>query len=212
MTHGGVSKLEAAQRQLDTAIDLWFRDRDGLSVFTLAFAALKVLISVYPRLSADGFDSAVDELVGESGWKSMSGTANFLKHADRDPDALLTAFHPDMSMTVIGLAVLLYRRVAPELSLKMMAFDSWVESSAADELGIEDVDPDPGRRQANREMRDALKQMPRDQRMKFALGHYEFALKNLERIRNESLEARAAGKTFEQFAAENFGELPKDQE
>ena len=209
MVQASISKLDAARRQLDTAIDLWFRDGDGLSVFTLGFAALKVLMSVYPSASADGFDRAIDTLVGQSGWKSMSSTANFLKHADRDPGALLTAFHPDMSMTVIGLAVLLYGHLAPELSLKMKAFDSWVESSAADELGIEDIDTDPGRRETNRQIRNVLKQVPREQRMKFALKHYEFVLANFERINEEFLQAKAAEKSFEEFAAEKFGQLGK---
>jgi hypothetical protein len=41
------------------------------------------------------------------------------KHADRDPDAVLTRFHPDIGMPVIGLATILYQRLVGTLSLKM---------------------------------------------------------------------------------------------
>jgi hypothetical protein len=138
-----ISKVVAAQCQLDTAIDLWFEDRDGLSIFTLAFASLKVLLNLYPHKNDDGFDATLDKLIGETGWKSMSSTANFLKHADRDPDAVLANCHPDMGMPVLGLATLLYRRLVGTLSLKMKALDSWIEMTGADELEMEEVDAKP---------------------------------------------------------------------
>lgn len=207
MATAGISKIEAAQRQIDTAIELWFTDGDGLSVFTLAFAALKVLMNFYPTQNNDKFDSTLDKLIGETGWKSMSGTANFLKHADRDPGALLNGFHPDMSMSVIGLAVILYGRLVPQRSLKMMAFDSWIESAAADELGIEEIDGNPERALANKQVRDALKDAPREHRMKQARDYYQFFLDNHGRLQKEMEEARKAGRTFQQFADEKFGEL-----
>lgn len=61
-----ISKLDAAQRQLDTAIDLWFRDRDGLAVFTLAYAGFRILFDVSRKTTSEGFDVALDKLLGES--------------------------------------------------------------------------------------------------------------------------------------------------
>jgi hypothetical protein len=203
-TGSAISKVEAARRQLDTAIDLWFEDRDALSVFTLAFASLKVLFGTYAHQGEDGFNEALDQLIGESGWRSMSRNANFLKHADRDPDAVLSQFHPDMGMPLIGLATLLYRRLTGGLSLKMQAFDSWTEMIAAEELGIPEIDQNADRAQANRRIRDALKVAPREAYMRYAHRYYEFFLDNRERLEQEVDQALATGATLQDVFDQKF--------
>lgn len=64
-----VSKISGVHRQLKTAITLWGRDDDPVAVHTLAVAAWVALIKK---------------------------SANFFKHADRDPDAILD-FDPGMN-------------------------------------------------------------------------------------------------------------------
>ena len=41
-----VTKLDAAKRQLETAIRLWFHDAHPVSIDTLAAAALQVLVDI----------------------------------------------------------------------------------------------------------------------------------------------------------------------
>jgi hypothetical protein len=43
MTKGEIDKFEAAQRQLDCAIRLWFVDEESLAIHTLAYAACCIL-------------------------------------------------------------------------------------------------------------------------------------------------------------------------
>ena len=38
-----ISKIEAARRQLDCAIELWFCDKDEVSIHTLAAAAYQII-------------------------------------------------------------------------------------------------------------------------------------------------------------------------
>ena len=76
-----ITKLEGARRQIDTAIELWIEGRDALSAFALAFGSLKVLLNLYSYKETDGFDKKLDKAIGDLGWRSMSGYANFLKHA-----------------------------------------------------------------------------------------------------------------------------------
>src|SRR5471032_791949 len=162
-----ISKLEAAARQLDTAIDLYFANADSLAVYTLAYASFKVLFDVYPHRQDDGFVAKVDEIVAAEGWKRMTRPANFLKHADRDPDALLEAHHPEQGMSVIGLATLLYRRIAGDFTPKMRAFDYWAEEAGYEELGIEEVDENVTRVEEHRRVREAVCAMPHDQKITF---------------------------------------------
>jgi hypothetical protein len=85
-----VSKIEAAQRQLNTAIELWFHDGDEVSVHTLAAAAYQIIhdIKIHRKIDRDLlYDARLvrDEYRGE--WiAAMKRAQNFFKHADRDPE------------------------------------------------------------------------------------------------------------------------------
>jgi hypothetical protein len=205
MTENEISKIEAAQRQLDTAIDLWFKDGDGLSAFTLAYASLKLLQNLYAHQGRDGFDQALDQLTRKRGaHKSMAHIANFLKHADRDPEEVLGFFHPDLTVTVIGLATLLYKRLTDSLTLKMQAFDSWTEITAADELGIPEIDQNEERARTNQRVRNALRQVPRETYMRSAVGYYEFFLANKDRLAVALDEALAHGISLQDFLDAQF--------
>jgi hypothetical protein len=196
-----ISKLDAARRQLDTAIELWVEDRDALSAFTLAFASFKILLNLYPHQAADGFGKMIDTLIAHRiGWKAFSRHVNFLKHADKDPEAVLVDFHPDMAITVIGLATFLHRRLNNGvLTLQMKAFDSWIEMAAADDLGIEAVDQNPERAAENRRIRAALKVAPRERYMEQARAYYRFFVENHDRLEGEVTNALAGGETFQQI-------------
>lgn len=190
-----ITKIEAAARQLDIAIDLYFANADSLAVYTLAYASFKVLFDLYPHRNADGFAAQLDAVMAAEGWKRLAKPANFLKHADRDPDALLKAHHPEQGMSVIVLATLLYRRIAGDMTPKMRAFDYWAEEAAYDELGIEEVDENAARVEQHRRFREALRAMPHDQRIKFAAQQYRFFLENSERLQLLVEEGHAAGLT-----------------
>lgn len=176
-----ISKIDGARRQLDTAIDLYFNDADSLSVHTLAFAAFKVLFDLYPHRCGDGFAAQLDALISREGWRAMADVANFLKHADRDPHAFLAFHSPEQAMAVIGLATLLYRRIAGDFSPKMRAFDIWIEQEGHDDLGIEEVDENEARATEHKRIRDAVRALPHTAKMAFARAQYHETLKNLDR-------------------------------
>lgn len=62
-----IDKAEAARRQLETAIDLYFDNADSLSVHTLGFASLKVLFDLYPHRNQDGFAAQLDGIIKKEG-------------------------------------------------------------------------------------------------------------------------------------------------
>jgi hypothetical protein len=199
-----ISKIEAAARQIDTAIDLYFADADSLAVYTLAYASFKILFDIYPHRQSDGFTAQIDEVIAVEGWKRMSRPANFLKHADRDPDALLEAHHPDQGISVIGLATLLYRRLAGDFTPKMRAFDFWIEEEGYDELGIEEVDEDMARVAHHRHVREAVRAMPRDHRIALAQKQYHFFLENYDRLNALVEEGHASGLSATEMMNKHF--------
>ncbi|HEX5806428.1 MAG TPA: hypothetical protein VFY31_08860 [Macromonas sp.] len=206
-----VSKTEAAQRQLDTAIDLFFEEGDALSAYTLAFAAFKVLLNMYPHNQDDDFGEQIDKLIAERiGWPRFSETANFLKHADRDPEGFLEDFDSERVLPVIGLASLLYRRLSGNFSRKMEAFDFWIETLGADELGIEDSDENEERLRKEAEMRQLLKDAPANVRMQFARTSYHYFLDNRERIQAVVAQYQSEGKTLTQALDELMAQHGKN--
>jgi hypothetical protein len=185
-----ISKVDAARRQIDTAIDMYFNDADALSSFTLAYAGFKILLDIYPHHQEDGFANQLDELLGKEGWRHFSGIGNFLKHADRDPDGALEKFSPDSAYPILGLATLLFRRITGEFSLKMKALDCWTETLGAKELGIVEREESPERAAKAEQLISELVAAPRHVRMAVAKTQYEYFLANADRLEVEVEKAR----------------------
>ncbi len=194
-----ISKVDAACRQLDTAIDLYFNNADALSCFTLAYAGLKVLFDIYPHHQEDGFAKQIDEMIGKENWRHLSGVGNFLKHADHDPDGTLEKFHPDSAYAVLGLAILLFRRITGEFSLKMKALDCWTEIIRAKELGIPELDENSARAAIGQQLIAELQTAPRHVLMALAKTQYDFFLANADRIQTEVEQAQEDGRSLQQI-------------
>ncbi|MEK7992289.1 MAG: hypothetical protein AAB403_00650 [Planctomycetota bacterium] len=87
-----VSKLDAARRQIDTAIALWFDDGDPVAVHTLTAAAHELVHTLYKKRGLHDllFDSDWIKDEYRKQWSDkLRANANFFKHADRDAEAEL---------------------------------------------------------------------------------------------------------------------------
>jgi len=84
-----ITKLDAARRQLETAITLWFHDADPVSVHTLVMAAHEILRALNKKRGGQpmlgdpspyvrpGFEKRVADMFVRS--------SNFFKHGAKDP-------------------------------------------------------------------------------------------------------------------------------
>lgn len=86
-----ITKLEAAVRQLDTAIQLFFEGRDPVAVCTLAAAAGRVVSDLVEYQSPSQswrseVAKALPHIPKRQIYFTMDRTPNFLKHADQDPE------------------------------------------------------------------------------------------------------------------------------
>jgi len=95
-----VTKLEAARRQLSTAIELWFHDKDVVSVHTLAHASYEI-VHVISKKKNRKYDLIFDSMVVKDEHRSefnkkIKKYAEFFKHADRDAEATIE-FPPQAS-------------------------------------------------------------------------------------------------------------------
>ena len=88
-----ITKLEAAQRQLRTAINLFFEDADEVSIHALVAASHEILRTLL-KLVGDGSSLLKDNPSIRPEHKKefikiLNESKNFIKHADRDPHAVL---------------------------------------------------------------------------------------------------------------------------
>jgi hypothetical protein len=94
-----VTKLDAAKRQLRTAITLWFTGGDPVAIHTLVSAAHEIVHTLFRRKGLTGltFDSPVirDERRRDFA-KLIKQYATFFKHAQRDPDSQID-FNPELN-------------------------------------------------------------------------------------------------------------------
>ena len=133
-----ISKVEAARRQLQTAITLWFTDGDPVSVHTLVFAAYEVFHSVSKSRNPNRRDLLFDTLLIKEEYRSdwskiIKKSARFFKHADRDPEDNLD-FYPEMNEWFILFAIAAHEFCGETKSQEELDFRSWFSFNRTDHL------------------------------------------------------------------------------
>jgi hypothetical protein len=123
-----ISKLEAARRQLRTAITLWFTGGDSVAIHSLAFAAYEILHAISEKRDPNRmdliFDSAWIKDEHRRDWNQViRKDANFFKHADRDGDSVIE-FKPQTS-EIFMLFAIYARELCGETSSEEERIFSW---------------------------------------------------------------------------------------
>ncbi len=125
-----ISKLDAAKRQLETAIRLYFSNSDPISIHTLTAAAYNVIRDINKKRG--GKPMLIKELAfdylnpeGEKIWvKKMNEAENFFKHADRDHGKTLD-FRPELNEIYILDACLHYYDLTKEFPPLFTIYRAW---------------------------------------------------------------------------------------
>lgn len=142
-----ISKTVAAEWQLNTAIRLFFENRDNLSSYALAVASRGVMDDLIQGHSRELYQRELtrvgdlqkvwlsyrDEMrirIKPEGYKDFLNLdrnwQNFLKHADRDPDAEIAPIKKNhLAMTIIS-AIKNYTALTQSWSAEMVTFFTWI--------------------------------------------------------------------------------------
>lgn len=120
-----ITKADAARRQIETAIDLLFLDKDKISIHTLTMAGFGILKDLAEQRGPRDFleraiASIKEEKRGEF-WQIMKAPSNFLKHANRDPEDVLE-FPVYLAEGFICFAITLYGELGNNPTLRMRSF------------------------------------------------------------------------------------------
>jgi hypothetical protein len=100
-----IAKMDAARRQLRTAINLYFEDGDAVSIHTLAAAAHQLLSDVNDERGGSPMWREQMLSVVKPEYQKMVKAKfrepqNFFKHAEDDPDSQIS-FNPRASEWII---------------------------------------------------------------------------------------------------------------
>ena len=128
MTIQPVSKCEAAARQLRAAIRMYFENAEPLAIHTVAGAAHGLLLDLLRRragLPTSNGEAGVapDQVAFVT--EMVRAAKNFLKHADRDPESVLS-FNTDWTDFLLYDAIAMHLTLTLDLTQEDVFFIMWI--------------------------------------------------------------------------------------
>lgn len=123
-----VNKIEAARRQIDAAIRLLFDNEDPIAIHTLTMAGFRILRDITEKQNSD-ISKVTQSFIrpGMEGkfWGSLQTFANFLKHANTDPDGIIDNIQEEVNDSILLLASLYYQDLGYQFTPEMLAITGW---------------------------------------------------------------------------------------
>lgn len=133
-----ISKLDAARRQLDVAIKLFFSYGDIVATHTLTAASYNIMRDLAQQQEKTVFlkQEMLDHIKPEYHQKvinAINKPENFFKHADRDASSVLD-FNPEVSETLLWDACRTYKLLTTEETPLIKIFNMWFYAKNPDIL------------------------------------------------------------------------------
>ncbi len=129
MVTNNISKIQAAEKQLSTAIELFLKRKDPVSIHTLGCAAHEIIQSLAERKGIKSMELRALDIIKEDKRKifrdALKETRNFFKHADKDPENILK-FNPELIEFILWDAVRTYYFLTQQKVPLFIAYDFWV--------------------------------------------------------------------------------------
>lgn len=125
-----ISKTEAARRQIDSAIRMLFINEDPVSIHTLAAAGYGILKDIAEKKGNVDIHQTVKDIIRpgmeKKFWYYMNKPANFFKHADKDPDSVLSDFSEEANEWTLFHACFYFRDLGFTPTPEMNSLISWM--------------------------------------------------------------------------------------
>lgn len=131
-----ITKLQAAKRQLIAAIQLFFERKDSIAIQTLTGASHQILYDLAKpkKILSLIKDSPLIRPDKKGEWvKTINEAQNFLKHADRDPEASID-FRPTLSQFLLMDAIVFYQQLTGDIFHEAKVYLTWFDLTHIDLL------------------------------------------------------------------------------
>lgn len=129
MTDQSINKIEAARRQINAAIRLLFDNEDPLPIHTLIMAAFRILRDLASKKDTSRvhatFCSMIKPGMEKKFWRETQSFYNFIKHADKDPEAIYDMPSEEINDASLLIASQYYQELSGTLSQEMQVFFAW---------------------------------------------------------------------------------------
>jgi hypothetical protein len=122
-----INKIQAAERQLQEAITLFFEERDPIAIHTLAMAAHEILHQLCRAQGITEFLKDSDYMKAEyrKKWTATEKMyANFFKHSGKDKNATID-FPEELNVFMLGDAIMLHKHLTQSIFLEGKIFYTW---------------------------------------------------------------------------------------
>lgn len=124
-----ISKLDAARRQLEAAMLLYFREADPVAIHSLAAAAHEILKDLSSKFGSPmPIERTLAQALGKELAKKLGRLArepqNFFKHANRNAESILE-FSPGLTDLILLDSVVQYCSITGEQPPMLGAFIAW---------------------------------------------------------------------------------------
>ncbi len=141
MNETKITKLQAAKRQINTGIQMLFRNYDPVAIHTVAMAGFRILRDLAKQ---KGLEHPIDSMIRpgkeKEFWRRGNSFANFFKHADNDPDEVSDGFWEEANDSVLLIAATYYDLLGCQQTEEMQALATWYMALHPDVLS-QDVNP-----------------------------------------------------------------------
>ncbi len=138
-----ISKTDAAVRQLIAAVHMFFDGGDPVPIYVLAAASREILSTKLAKAKQTSSLDLISRATGREQkgvLKELHRYASFFKHADRDPEGVLTEFDEREVDIVLFAACHDFQELTGGGAVEVQAFDLWwlavYEAYPAPEPGI----------------------------------------------------------------------------
>lgn len=139
-----LTKKDVAQRQLVTAIRLFFDSGDPVSVYSLSANAWEIIDELCTKSGTNSLSNQTRENIPKKQDLKRdfinSPYRNFFKHADRDTDAILLDFDETKVDSVVFLAVEDYLRLANKSPVEFQVFQLWYLAIYTEKISTYSID------------------------------------------------------------------------
>ena len=161
-----ITKIQAAQRQIDAGIWMLFRNDDPVAIHTVAMAGLRILRDLARQKD---LEHTIDFMVRPGKetefWRGVNSFSNFFKHADKDPDDISDGFLEEANDSVLLIAATYYDLLGCQQTEEMLALAVWYVT----------LNPDVLSQDVNSEMlalvlaSGEIRALPREEQLKIGL-------------------------------------------
>jgi hypothetical protein len=123
-----LTKIGVAEAHLITAVRCYFAGEHPASVYLLAASAREILTTIGDKAGIRTVLHGLAQTTGKN-LRTLSATAhehaNFLKHADRDPHAVLSDLNEDHVQHILFVACHDFGRVAGGQPVELQVYEVW---------------------------------------------------------------------------------------